>query len=113
LSLVAAIILGILTGIWTPVEAAAIAVVIVAAMGFFRGRLSIRKLIEATTDAVITSASVFIIVIGSMVFSNFLALNGFSEFITGWIQSLQLSSLSLFLVLVLLYIVIGMFMEVS
>jgi tripartite ATP-independent transporter DctM subunit len=111
--IVGAIIMGILTGIWTPVESAAVAVILVAVMGFGRRRIGLHTLVDAARDAVTMSASVFMIVIGSMVFSNFLALNGVSQDITDGIMALHLSPFMLFVLLVGIYIVLGMFMEVS
>ena len=113
LLIVAAVITGILAGIWTPVESAAVAVVLVIAMGALRRRISIAALLAASREAVITSASIFTIVIGSMVFSNFLALNGISSDITDAIMGWQLPPFVLYGLLVLIYIALGMFMEVS
>lgn len=113
LAIIAAVILGILFGIWTPVESAAVAVVMVAAIAFLRRRINVRQFVAACRDAVVMSTSVFIIVIGSLVYSSFLALNGFSDLVAQTIIGMQLGSFSLFLILMLLYLVLGMFMEVS
>jgi len=112
LGIVAAIILGILYGIWTPVESAAVAVVLVTIIAFMRG-LTLRFLLAACREAVVMSASVFIIIVGSLVYSSFLALNGFSDLMTQTLIDLHLGPLALFAILVMVYLVIGMFMEVS
>ncbi len=113
LLIIAAIIFGILFGIWTPVESAAVAAVFIAVLAFIRGQMTFRKMFEACREAVIMSASVFIIVIGSMVFSSFLALNGFSDFMAQSIIDMQLSPFTLFLLLMAVYLFLGMFMAVS
>lgn len=113
LFIVAAVIVGILTGVWTPVESAAVAVILVALMGFMRRRIDFGRVVSAAREAVTTSASVFMIVIGSMLFSNFLAMNGVNVDITDGIMALQLSPFMLYVLLVLIYLVLGMFMEVS
>jgi C4-dicarboxylate transporter DctM subunit len=113
LAVVLMVILGILFGIWTPVESAAVAVVVVTIIAFLRRRMTMRRLLASTIDAVVTSASVFIIVIGSLVYSNFLALNGFSEILTQTIIHLGLQPFHIFLLLVAMYLVLGMFMEIS
>jgi tripartite ATP-independent transporter DctM subunit len=113
LIIIGAVILGILFGIWTPVESAAVAVVLVGAIAFLRRRITMRKLLVACRDAVVMSTSVFIIVIGSLVYSGFLALNGFSDLIAQTIIDMHLGSFELFLFLVLVYMILGMFMEVS
>lgn len=113
LLVIAAVIAGILYGIWTPVESAAVAVVLVTVLAILQGRLTVGRFFAACREAVNMSASVFIIVIGSMVFSGFLAINGFSDQIADGILAMQLSSLSLLLLLIAIYLVLGMFMEVS
>lgn len=113
IGIVLAVILGILFGIWTPVESAAVAVVLVAIIAFMRGRLTIPVLLGAFRDAVVMSTSVFIIVIGSLVYSSFLALNGFSDLMAQTIIDLELGPFPLFLLLLGVYLMLGMFMEVS
>ena len=113
LLIVAAIVLGILFGIWTPVESAAGATVLVALMAFLRRKMSIGGLFSASRDAVVMSASIFIIVIGSLSFGTFLAMSGTGTMISEMVIGLELNSFSLFLLLVVIYLVLGMFMEVS
>lgn len=113
LVVIAAVVLGILLGIWTPVESAGVAAVLVTVLAFMRREFTWRALFVAAQESVMLSASVFVVVIGSMVFSSFLALNGFSDLITSAIIGMQLPPFVLFLVLVGIYLVLGMFMEVS
>ena len=109
--IVLAILLGILFGIWTPTESAAVGAIFVMAVGLIRRRLSLARLAEAFVDAVVSSASVLMIVIGSLIFSNFLALNGFSEIITEEIVALDLSPFALFALFMLFYLILGTVME--
>jgi TRAP-type C4-dicarboxylate transport system permease large subunit len=107
------VVLGMLFGIWTPVEAAAVGVLLVLVMGFLRRAQSLRDVLVAFRDSAMTSASVMIVVIGSLVYSNFLALNGFSEVVTQGIISLNLPPFLLYLMLVGIYLVLGCLMEVT
>jgi tripartite ATP-independent transporter DctM subunit len=111
--IVSLIIAGILFGVWTPVESAAAGVVLVLVLAIWRRQMSWRRLFFALTDAAIICASIQIIVIGSLIFSNFLVLSGFSELATGAILALNLSPLSMFVALVAVYLVIGTMMEVA
>jgi TRAP-type C4-dicarboxylate transport system permease large subunit len=72
-----------------------------------------RKLFFALTDSAIISASVVMVVIGTLVFGNFLVLSGFSEVVTEGILALELSPLGLFCLLVGVYLVIGTMMEAT
>ena len=112
-SIVLAIILGILYGVWTPSEAAATGLVLVLIMSVGRRRLTIRVIVDAAIDAVAISASIMLVVIGSMIFSNFIALNGVSGLIASGILELGLSPLSLFAFLVVIYVGLGMFLEAT
>jgi C4-dicarboxylate transporter DctM subunit len=113
LLIVVAVIVGILGGIWTPVESAAAGMMMVLLLALWRRRTSWSQLFRALTDAALICASIQIIVVGSLIFSNFLVLSGFSELMTDGIIALDLSPLTLFCLLVLIYLVIGMMMEVA
>lgn len=112
-TIVMAIILGMLFGIWTPTEAAATGLVLVLIMSAARRRLTLRTMLDAATDAVMVSASIMLVVIGSLIFSNFVALTGVSSLISAQILDMELSSLTLFAFLVLIYIGLGMFLEAT
>ncbi|MEX2642050.1 MAG: TRAP transporter large permease [Acetobacterales bacterium] len=104
---------GILFGVWTPVESAAGGVVMVLLLAIARRQMTRRRLYFALTDAAIICASIQIIVVGSLIFSSFLVLSGFSQMATDFVIALNLSPLSLFLAIVLAYLVIGTMMEVA
>jgi tripartite ATP-independent transporter DctM subunit len=111
--IVFAIIGGILFGVWTPVESAAGGVVMVLVLAIWRRRMTWRKLFFALTDAAIICASIQIIVVGSLIFSSFLVLSGFSELATNAIIALDLSPFGMFCALVVVYLIIGTMMEVA
>ena len=113
LILIASIVIGILLGIWTPAESAAVGLALVLLFGIARGRLNAKLIGNALLEAVIASASILMIVIGSLIFSNLLAMNGFGETITQWIIGLQLGPFWLFLLLVAFYLVLGTMMETT
>lgn len=110
---VLSVVFGMLTGIWTPVEAAAVGVILVLIVGFARRKQTLRDVAYSFRDAAMTSASVMIVVIGSLVYSNFLALNGFSEVVAQGIINLQLAPFMLYLLLIGVYLVLGCLMEVT
>lgn len=112
-AIVAAIILGILLGVWTPTESAGAGLILVLAMGALRRRLTLRGLLDALTDAVVVSASVLVVVIGSLIFSNFIALNGLSDIITQMIVGMGLAPLALFTLFFVIYLILGMFLEAT
>jgi len=112
-AVVLSVVVGMLAGIWTPVEAAAVGVLLVLLIGMFRRTQSLRGVLLAFRDSAMMSASVMIVVVGSLVYSNFLALNGFSETVTQGIIALQLPPFLLYLMLIGIYLVLGCLMEVT
>ena len=104
---------GIMVGIWTPVEASAGGVILVFIMGLARRRFQMGAVLSAFTDAVLGAASVMVVVIGALTFSTYLALSGVSEAVAEAIIGLGLSSFSLFVVFILIYFILGMFMEAT
>lgn len=102
---------GLLYGIWTPTEASAAGVMVVALIGFLKGRLNFRRVFDASIDSVITSAAVLVLVIGSVLFGKFLALSGVSGNLGNWVTKANLSSLELFLGLVVVYLILGTVLE--
>jgi C4-dicarboxylate transporter DctM subunit len=102
---------GLLFGIWTPTEASAGGVVVVALIGFLKRSLRFRDIFDASIDSVITSAAVLVLVIGSVLFGKFLALSGISGSLANAVQAAQLSSLQLFIALCVVYLILGTFLE--
>jgi C4-dicarboxylate transporter DctM subunit len=102
---------GLLAGVWTPTEASAGGVVVVALIGFLKRRLTAKKVFDASIDSVITSAAVLVLVIGSALFGKFLALSGVSSALGQWVDAADLSSLELFLILIVVYLILGTFLE--
>lgn len=111
--IVSLVIAGILFGIWTPVESAAGGMMLVLLLAILRRQMTWKRFFFALTDAAMICGSIQIIVIGSLIFSNFLVLSGFSEMATEAILALNLSPLMMFLALVLVYLVLGCLMEVT
>jgi TRAP-type C4-dicarboxylate transport system permease large subunit len=111
--IVFAILAGILFGVWTPVESGAGGALLVLLLAIIRRSVNLRVVLFAFRDAAMVSASVFVVIIGSLTFGQFLALNGFSERFAQWVIGMQLSQFQLFLLLVAVYLVLGCLMEVT
>lgn len=105
------LIAGILLGLWTPTEASAAGVMVVALIGFLKRNLTFGRVFEASVDTVLTSAAVLILVLGSILFGKFLALSGVTFAVTRWISAAELTSFQLFVALIVFYIALGTFLE--
>lgn len=102
---------GIYTGVMTPTEASA-----VGAFGAFCIALGIRRvgarpIYEAISSAARISGVIFLIVVGAMVFSYFLSASQVSSQLVTWAGGLDVSPYFLLLVILLVYLVLGFFMD--
>jgi TRAP-type C4-dicarboxylate transport system permease large subunit len=86
---------------------------LVLLLAILRRSIRFADLIRACRDAAMVSSSIFIIIIGSMTFGQFLALNGFSERFAEWIIGMRFGPFTLFLIFVAIYFVLGCLMEVT
>jgi len=102
---------GLLAGVWTPTEASAGGVLIVMCIGIAKKNLSVRSFLEAGRDTMVTTASVFLLVIGSVLFGKFLAFSGVTTEAVEFIIESNLSPILFFSCLILFYILLGTFLE--
>ncbi len=103
---------GIYGGIFTPTEAGAIgafgAFVIAAATRQLAGK----KIMGILGEAGITSAMIFFLIVGAFIFMKFLGLSKLPFAVVGLIQQLQVSEYVIFAGIIILYIILGMFLEI-
>lgn len=63
---------------------------------------------ESLLDAAKTTAMVFMIAIGALVFNNFVTMSGLSSFVANWIGGLNYSPMGVMEVIILCYFLLGM-----
>lgn len=106
------VVLGsIYTGWATPDEAAAVGVVGSLALLAYRGRFSWTKVKEATIDSAKASAMIFLLIGAAAIFAKFLAVTGVIAKLTQAVMDLGLPFWGLILVLMVLYLVLGCFLD--
>ena len=103
---------GIYGGIFTPTEAGAIgafgALVIVA----ITGQITRKVFLDILKEAGWTSAMIFLIIIGAFIFMKFLGISKLPFALVEILERLQVSKYVIFAGIILLYIILGMFLEV-
>ncbi|WP_289036635.1 TRAP transporter large permease [uncultured Roseibium sp.] len=109
--LFAAIVGSIYAGWATPTEAAAIGVGIALAIAVQQRAFSLDMLSQALRGAVRTSAMIMLVVIGAYVLNFVLTAAGVSRALQDLLNGLGLGPLATLLVIVLMYIVLGFFIE--
>jgi C4-dicarboxylate transporter DctM subunit len=112
---VLALIIGIIGGLYagwvTPTEAGAAGAVLAAVLGFARRTLSFKKFLESLKDAMGTTAQLFFIGMGAVMYTKLLALAGigvvFSDVIGGW----AVDPILLVVAVSIIYLILGMFLD--
>lgn len=102
---------GIYTGLFTVNEAAGIGAFLALALAFVRRRLTRVVLWNALLETVRTTAFIFFILVGASLFTPFVALTGIPSALAEALAALQLPALGTLTVILLVYVLLGMFME--
>lgn len=102
---------GITFGVFTPTEAAGIG----ATGGFLfavgRGRLKLADLVDVLVETAKTTAMLFMVLIGALVFSSFINVAGLPRLLVDFINGLTISPINIMLVILAGYVVLGMFLN--
>lgn len=102
---------GIYLGVFTPVEAAGIGAGLVILMAIGMRKLDWRMLKQAVSDTVGTTAMLYLIVIGASVLNPFLALTHVPAMLGEAMTSAGLGPYGVLLLIIIAYLVLGMFMD--
>lgn len=102
---------GIYLGIFTPTEAAGIGAGGAFLIALSRKSLNGWILFDILTDTARTSAMLFSVVIGALIFSNFITRAGLPDELLMFVQSLDISPMKVIMVILAIYIVLGMVFE--
>lgn len=102
---------GIYVGIFTPSEAAAVGAALAFGYALWRRSLGGGNLSAILVETVSTTALVFLILIGALVFGPFLALSGLPEHIAALLAGLEVPRVVILILILAVYIVLGTFLE--
>lgn len=109
--LIAGVFFGIILGFFTPTEAGAVGAVLAALVSLIRGQLSWVVLKNAIANTLRSTSSIFLVVIGTVLLTRFIALSGMPANLTSAIGSIGDNPLVLIAIIALIYIVLGMFVD--
>lgn len=102
---------GLFSGVFTATEAGAVGAVLAAVIAMLFGRLNGNLFMRALFETTLTSASLFIIVIGASMLTRFMALSGVGGALTNLLLFAGDNRILLLLIIALIYLLIGMFLE--
>ncbi len=111
LALFLLVIGGIYFGIFSPVEAAGIGAFGAFFIALVRRKLDWAKFKDSLTDAVLTSAMIFLIMLGANIFGYFLAVTGLPQALSDAMLGMEVNRYVILLLVFVIYIILGMFMD--
>ena len=102
---------GIFFGIFTPTEAAAIGAFATLLMAIVRRQISWRDFIKALAATTQTSCMIMVIIAGATIFGHFMAVTRVPFELSAWAANLPLPGSLIMIIIILLYIFGGCFMD--
>ncbi len=102
---------GLYIGIFSPTEAASVGAVGAFVLGVINRGFNREVLASALLDTVKTTAMIFTILIGAILFNNFLILASMPTLVSGWIAGLPLGRTAILMVIIGMYFVLGCLLD--
>lgn len=110
-TLILVVLGGIFSGVFSPTEAGALGAFAATLIAIVRRKLTRAALFEAVSQALVSTASIFIILIGSLFFTRFLALSGFPRAFSDAILSVSTETWWILLAVTMIFLVLGMLID--
>jgi len=111
LALMAMVLGSLYLGIATPTEAGAVGVFGALLISLLRGTLSLKEFLAAVEDAALATSLLLMIAVGAAIMSFGVDYLSMPQQLVLFVQSLGLPDLGLFIAIVILYLILGMFVE--
>jgi len=102
---------GIYLGIFSPTEGGAAGAFVIFLIVLFRRRLGWSALMEALKETVTTTAMIFFIIVGAMVFAQFLAVSRLPNFFIDIVTSKAVHPSLVVIMILLVYVLLGTFLD--
>ena len=109
--IILAVVGSILTGFATPTESGALGIVAVAVLALIFKALDMEAITTAIADAARVTGMTFLLITASATFAQLLAFSGASSGMVRWATSLEMGPTETLLVMALILLVLGMFMD--
>jgi C4-dicarboxylate transporter DctM subunit len=111
LALILSIIGGLYGGVVTPTEAGAAGAFLAAVIGVLRRKLSVNAFLESLRDAMVTTAQLFFVGVGAVLYTRLLALAGVGPMFADMIGSWAFDPLLLVIAASIIYLILGAFLD--
>ncbi len=105
------VLFGIFTGLFTPTSAGAIGAALAILLGLATRKMSLDVMRRALEATLLSTASIFLVIIGTSLLSRFMALSGVPAYTAGLLVEFGTTPLLVLLAVAILYIFLGMFLD--
>ena len=102
---------GLFAGVFTPNEAGAIGAFLACVVAILKRAMTWTAFKAAALETLVTTSALLIIAVGASLLTRFLVLSGTGDFIADFIIALEASDMLVMLGIILIYLVLGMFLE--
>ena len=102
---------GIYGGVFTPTEAAGVGAFAAFLMALLRGRLTLQSLLDVLVESAATTAMLFVVIIGALIFANFVTFAGLPDELAWAVQDLGASPWLVILSILAVFLVLGCVLE--
>lgn len=102
---------GLMIGWFTPTEAASVGVVGALVLLTLRGGFSLAVLGESIRTTLRTAGMIYVVIIGALLFANFVSLSGITETLSNAVTDLHASPVVAIIVMTLILLLLGSFLD--
>jgi C4-dicarboxylate transporter, DctM subunit len=102
---------GLYIGVFTIAESASVGAAGAFVVALYRGKLKREQFLSVIAETTVTTAIIYVIIIGALIFSYFVGLSGLAETVTKGVAGLDWPPFAIVALLLAIYIVLGTFME--
>jgi tripartite ATP-independent transporter DctM subunit len=102
---------GLFGGIFTATEAGAVGALLSLVYALIKGKLSREVFYKSLADTITTCGAIFLVGVGATMLTRLLSLSGLGSQISGLVGGFELSYWQLMSMIVLIYLVLGMFLD--
>jgi tripartite ATP-independent transporter DctM subunit len=102
---------GIYFGVFTPTESAGIGATGAFLFALWRHSLTLKVLAEVLLETARTTVAMFMLLIGAILFSNFLNVSGMPGALAEWVSGLDVPPVAVIFAIVAIYVLLGCLLE--
>lgn len=102
---------GLYGGLFTATESAAVGAISAVVLALARGRLNRASILQVFSETTATTAMIYALIFGGLMFSFFINLGGAPEMVSAWIASIDARPLFILILLIIIYLLLGSIMD--